>query len=392
VKINCSYDELVEIHKLVPNPKNPNIHPEDQIERLSQILDYQGQRHPVIVSKRSGFIVVGHGRLEAIKKLSWEKCAVNYQDFDSEAQEYAFVVSDNAIAEWATLDLGAINTELGDLGPDFDINLLGIENFTLEPADKEGNGDEDSVPEVKFAISRPGDVWLLGRHRVLCGDSTMISDVEKLMNGNKADFGFCDPPYNLGFSYNSYDDNKSREDYEEFSQTWFSNLQMVTDRQAVTLGTKNIQVMANLAPEVAGVACWVKKNWITSCHIAKLQQWEPIFFFGDFTKYKRSSDLFEINRKHQADVGDQHTCPKQIELLDEILVHYCDQSVVDLFGGSGTTLISAEKNDKTSYLIEMDPVYVDVIVKRWEGYTGKHAVLEYTQQTYEELKSERNRS
>jgi ParB-like chromosome segregation protein Spo0J len=136
MKINCAHDALIEPHKLVPNAKNPNKHPKEQIERLAQIIDYQGQRHPVIVSKLSGFVVVGHGRLEAIKSLGWEKIAVNYQDFESEAQEYAFVVSDNAIAEWAELDLGAINSEMLDLGPDFDIDLLGLINFKIEPSEK----------------------------------------------------------------------------------------------------------------------------------------------------------------------------------------------------------------------------------------------------------------
>jgi ParB-like chromosome segregation protein Spo0J len=136
MKIECAHDELVELHKLVAHPKNPNKHPDKQIDKLAKIIDYQGQRHPVVVSKRSGFIVVGHGRLEAIKKLGWEKCAVNYQDFKDEAEEYSFIVSDNAIAEWASLDLAEINTEMLDLGPDFDVELLGIENFSIEPIEK----------------------------------------------------------------------------------------------------------------------------------------------------------------------------------------------------------------------------------------------------------------
>lgn len=148
MKIVCAHDELLEIHKVVPNPKNPNKHPEKQIDRLSKLIDYQGQRHPIIVSKRSGFIVAGHGRLEAIKKLGWEKIAVNYQDFDSDAQEYAFITSDNSIAEWADLDLGLVNTEMLDLGPDFDVELLGLENFVIEMADFDDKEEEkESTPE-----------------------------------------------------------------------------------------------------------------------------------------------------------------------------------------------------------------------------------------------------
>ena len=144
--------------------------------------------------------------------------------------------------------------------------------------------------------------------------------------------------------------------------------------------------MANL-DVVAGVGCWVKKNWITSCHIAKLQQWEPIFFYGDYTKFKRSSDLYEINRKTQKDVGDNLSCPKQIELIVDIVENYTNKndSVMDLFGGSGTTMIAAEKTKRASYLMEFDPVYCDVIIKRWQDYTGKEATLESTGETYNSM-------
>jgi hypothetical protein len=156
MKINCSHAEVLPLHKIIPNPKNPNKHPPEQIERLAKLIDYQGQRHPIIVSRRSGFVVVGHGRLEAIRKLGWESAAVDFQDFADEAQEYAFVTSDNAIAEWAELDLAAINTEMLDLGPDFDIDLLGIRDFLIEPSDGELPDLSDKDPDcqsVSFVLS-----------------------------------------------------------------------------------------------------------------------------------------------------------------------------------------------------------------------------------------------
>jgi ParB-like chromosome segregation protein Spo0J len=106
-KINCAHNKLVELHKLVPNPKNPNKHPDKQIEMLAKIIDYQGQRSPIVVSNRSGFVIKGHGRLEAIKKLGWKKCAVDYQDYEDEAQEFADMIADNKIAELAEHDDGA---------------------------------------------------------------------------------------------------------------------------------------------------------------------------------------------------------------------------------------------------------------------------------------------
>jgi hypothetical protein len=133
--------------ELKPHPRNRNAHPKDQIDRLAQILEYQGWRYPVNVSKRSGFIVTGHGRVQAAQKLGCSVPVV-YQDFESDEQEYASVQSDNAIASWAELDLAKINLDLAELGPDFDIDLLGIENFVLDPSDKWNSDDEwKDMPE-----------------------------------------------------------------------------------------------------------------------------------------------------------------------------------------------------------------------------------------------------
>lgn len=147
--VHCPHDKLVSIKELKAHPQNRNQHPKDQIERLAKILDYQGWRYPIKVSKRSGFITSGHGRLEAAKHLKLKEVPVSFQDYTDEAQEYADLQADNAIASWSELDLSAINTDIGDLGPDFDIDLLGIQNFTIEPPifepgteDEQGKLDE----------------------------------------------------------------------------------------------------------------------------------------------------------------------------------------------------------------------------------------------------------
>lgn len=131
-KINCEYKKLIPIGDARVHPRNRNKHPDEQIARLAQIIEYQGWRHPIIISNLSGFIVAGHGRLEAAKKLGLKEVPVDFQDFANEEQEYAFLVSDNASALWAELDLSGINADLPDLGPDFDIDLLGIKNFKLD--------------------------------------------------------------------------------------------------------------------------------------------------------------------------------------------------------------------------------------------------------------------
>lgn len=143
-KINCAYTELVDISKLVPNPKNNNKHPIEQIKRLAKIIDFQGQRSPIVVSKRSGFIVKGHGRLEAIKMLGWEKCAVDYQDYESEAQEYADMVADNQIATWAEFDNEMLLQELPSL--DIDTDLLGM----MELPSLEEDEEQETIYETKI--------------------------------------------------------------------------------------------------------------------------------------------------------------------------------------------------------------------------------------------------
>lgn len=147
MKFNCAYTELVDIHKLVPNPKNNNHHPKEQIDRLAKIIDYQGQRSPIVVSNRSGFIVKGHGRLEAIRKLGWEKVAVDYQDYDSEAQEYADMTADNQIAMWAEFDNNMLMSEIPELG-DMDLDMLGMKDLKLDI-------DEVGMPELASGEKSP---------------------------------------------------------------------------------------------------------------------------------------------------------------------------------------------------------------------------------------------
>jgi len=134
--IKCEYTELIELSKLKPHPKNPNNHPDAQIERLAEILKYQGMRSPIVVSKLSGFITKGHGRLAALKVLGWEKAPVDYQEYENEEMEYADIIADNAISRWAFLDISKINADFIDLGPELNMDMLGLKDFIVEPIEK----------------------------------------------------------------------------------------------------------------------------------------------------------------------------------------------------------------------------------------------------------------
>ncbi len=147
--------EMIPISKIVPHPKNPNYHSPEQIERIAEIIEFQGWRYPGKVSKRSGFLTAGHGRLEACKLRGWTHMPINRQDYDDEAQEYADIVSDNAIAEWAVLDLQKINTDIIELGPDFDVDMLGLKSFSVDeaPLPEMSDGDRNPLRQMAFQLT-----------------------------------------------------------------------------------------------------------------------------------------------------------------------------------------------------------------------------------------------
>jgi hypothetical protein len=151
--VHCPHDALVSVKDLKPNPLNRNSHPKDQVERLAKILEYQGWRYPIKVSKRSGLITSGHGRLEAAKLLKWKEVPVSFQEYASDEQEYADTISDNSIASWSELNLSGINSDLTDLGPDFDIDLLGIKDFGVDPAEKTEEIEKEILFDFKIEVS-----------------------------------------------------------------------------------------------------------------------------------------------------------------------------------------------------------------------------------------------
>lgn len=383
MQIKSKEIQIVDIDSLIPNPKNNNKHPPEQIERLSKLIEYQGFRNPLVVSNRSGFVLCGHGRIEAAKKAGLKQVPVMFQDFENEAQEYAYLTSDNAIASWAELDLAAVNTEMLDLGPDFDIDLLGIKDFVIEPIEKfDPQSDEDEVPEVVHPITRKGDIWLLGNHRLMCGDSTMIDDVEKLMNGIEPEFVHTDPPYgmkavskssvlkkNYGVDILGDDNPDVAKDSFELIYGLYPNIKQVW---------WGANYYSSALPDSECWIVWDKNNGQsdqTDCELA----WAN--FRSVVRQFTQSSE--KTNRIHPTQ--------KPVSLVEWVLDRFKQQpkTIADFFGGSGVTLITAEKRGITSFIMEFDPKFMDAIIKRWEAYTGKKATLESSGQTYEELKQER---
>lgn len=385
IKIQCKYDELIDLDRLVKHPKNPNDHGLDQVERLAELVLEHDWRHPIIVSKLSGYIVAGHGRLMAAQKLGMKQVPVVYQDFKDEAHEYAFVVSDNAIALWAELDLAKINQDFLDLGPDLNVDWLGIKDFVIEPLDKlDPQCDEDEVPEHVEPKTKRGDIYKLGNHRLMCGDSTMIDDVEKLMNGEKADMVFTDPPYQLETKGGGLlKESKAMKAINKLGIDNFepSSLISHSETNIFCCNKPLIEKYIQLANEweVSWDLCvYHKQNIIPNYGGHMMTDLEYIFILGKQSPNTGINEAKELYSKLYSGGKDNDNVTawsKPVSLCEKFIKLYSHKSVMDMFGGSGSTLIACEKTNRKCFMMELDPHYCDVIVSRWEKYTGKQAEL-----------------
>jgi len=233
IAVHCSHDALVDITEIVANPRNPNKHPDKQVALLAKIIRHQGWRAPVVVSKRSGFVVAGHGRLEAAKLLQVQTVPVNFQEFATEADEWAHVIADNRIAELAETDgamLKDLLIELDSATQDFDMDLSGfdagelerlINTYTDNAVDAEPQIDKAAELQKEWG-TETGQLWQLGEHRVLCGDSTKREDVERVMGGEKAQLIHADPPYGMGKEKDGVqNDNLYADKLDAFQMAWW---------------------------------------------------------------------------------------------------------------------------------------------------------------------------
>lgn len=406
---------MVDPTVLVPNPKNNNRHPKEQYDRLKKIIKHSGFRVPITVSNRTGFIVCGHLRCEVAILLGMEKVPVIYQDFENEADEYAHLTAENEIARWAELDYQAVYEELKVLDID-DIDMLGIEDFKLPEIDlDEGGGftDEDDVPEIENEpVTKRGDVWLLGDHRVMCGDSTSESEVEKLMNGKKADMVFTSPPYN-GDTHLDYGKGNNKKLYENNTDKWTSseyiefctkaldNLFLVTEGFIfwnVNYNAKSryeyIKVINPYIERLWETIIWKKTGMPIASGLTR--NCEFIFCFKNGERkhlseeFKTEFNLWDISNIGAQDKKNHRACfPVELPEKGINIGSKPNELILEPFLGSGSTLIACEKVNRKCYGMELDEHYCDVIVKRWEDFTGKKAILESTGETFERTLEER---
>jgi ParB-like chromosome segregation protein Spo0J len=362
------------VEKLIPYARNSRTHSDAQVAQIAASIKEWGWTTPILIDETEQ-VIAGHGRLMAARKLGMAEVPVIVAAGWTDAQKRAYVIADNKLALNAGWDESLLALEFGELeGLGFDLELTGFsaeEIAALTPEEVPAAlTDEDEVPEPpEEPVTRLGDVWLLGRHRLMCGDSTSIDAVERLMDGRKADMVFTDPPYNIDYQGVKDKRDKIKNDKmadEDFVQ-FLRNSLMGCETMYVCCSWQYAhlfkQAMTDLARAPKAMIVWNKVN--PAQHLDKyFKQHEIIFYYGDF--------------------GGQKTKP--VELIDMAMVDQPDKTVVyDAFGGSGSTLISCEKNHRDCRMMELDPKYCDVIIKRWQDYTGKQATHAETGQPFAEV-------
>ena len=385
--------------KLVPYARNARTHSEVQVAQIAASIVEFGFTNPILAGS-DGVIVAGHGRLAAAQKLGLAVVPVVVLDHLTPTQRRALVIADNRIAENAAWDDDLLRVELEALQDEgFDLDLTGFDADALaellagDEPDNEGQTDEDAVPDVGDApVSRPGDVWHLGPHRLLCGDATVATSYEALLDGEAVDMVFTDPPYNVNYANSAKDkmrgkdrailnDNLGDGFYDFLLAALTPTLAHCRGAIYVAMSSSELDTLQSAFRAAGGhwstFIIWAK-NTFTLGRADYQRQYEPILYgwpeggerhwCGD----RDQGDVWQIKKPQKNDL---HPTMKPVELVERALRNSSRPGnvVLDPFGGSGTTLIAAEKSGRVARLIELDPKYADVIVRRWEDYTGKKA-------------------
>lgn len=383
MQLNITYRK---VEDLIPYVNNSRKHSDQQVAQIAASIKEFGWTNPILVDKDKG-IIAGHGRLMAARKLKMDDVPTIELSHLSDAQKKALVIADNKLAlnaDWDTQILSLELSELQDIG--FDLDILGFDanelNALLELEEVEGLTDEDAVPEVpEEPKTKFGDIYQLGNHRLMCGDSTSIDAVEKLMDGQKADMVFTDPPY--GVDYEGIN-NDSRGGLEELLRGSFGNY-LSTSKSGAACYVFHSDKCADIFHAVfreyfhfSSMIIWAK-NSLTLSRTDYQSQHEPCLygwmkdgkhtFYGD----RKQVSIWKFDKERV----EGHTTPKPVALIERALQNSSKGGdiVSDFFGGSGSTMIACEKLGRQARLMELDPKYCDVIVKRWEDFTGKKAVL-----------------
>ena len=398
------------LEMLIPYARNARQHSDAQVAQIAASIREFGWAAPIIVDAQSN-VIAGHGRLLAARKLGLAEVPVVSLDHLSDTQRRALILADNKIAENATWDEAVLGVELAALSEaGFELGLTGFSQDEWERliegdlSDEKGLTDEDAVPEVsEHAVTKPGDIWILGDHKLLCGDATKADDFKALLGDELVDMTFTDPPYNVNYANTAKDKMRGKNRPimndnlgEGFGSFLFDACDNILAR---TKGAVYIAMSSSELDTLQGAFRAAGGKWSTFIIWAKntftlgradyQRQYEPILYgWRDGTDHywcgaRDQGDVWHINKPQKNDL---HPTMKPVELVERAVRNSSKTRdlVLDPFGGSGSTLIACERSGRRARLIELDPKYVDVIVKRWEAFSGGKAVLNDGQRVFGE--------
>ena len=410
----CTPIKRVATVDLIPYANNSRVHSDEQVNQIAASIKEFGFLNPIIVDGDNG-IIAGHGRVMAANKLGIKELPCVDASHLSEAQKKAYVIADNKIALNSEWDDSILRVEFEALKElDFDLTLTGfsldeLSEFEIEELAPEYEDDADGevIEPPEDPVTKEGDVWILGKHRLMCGSSTDIDAVTKLMNGEKADIVFTSPPYNVGKTpngndnkYIGYQDNQSDQDYLEllvdftnnglmFADYVFCNVQSVSGNKLAL-----IDYLYKMKEVFADTMIWDKETAEPAMARRVMNsRFEYIYIFSkEANRAVGKKDfrgtvpnVFKLNSRAGKEFAKIHKATFRVELPEYFIETFCESSIIDLFGGTGTTMIAAERKNVKSYLMELDARYCDVIIKRWQTLTGKEVVLESTGESFNKM-------
>ena len=395
--------------ELIPYARNPRTHSDAQVAQIAASIREFGWTVPVLVDGANG-IIAGHGRVLAARKLGLDRVPVIELAHMSEAQKRAYVVADNRLALNAGWDEALLRLELADLSElGFDIGLIGFGEGELERLlsgeGKVGLTEDDEAPALpQHAITQRGDLWVLGEHRLLCGDATVLADVERVLEGGLADMAFTDPPYNVDYGSSAKDKLRGNRrkipnddlgtGFEAFLHDACANILAVTKGAVyVCMSSSELHTLQKAFTAAGGkwstFVIWAKHAF-TLGRADYQRQYEPMLY-----GWKEGSDHYWCGARDQGDLwhydkparNDLHPTMKPVALVERAVRNSSKSRdiVLDPFAGSGSTLIACAKSERQARLVELDPRYCDVTVRRWQAWTGEVATLEGDGRSFEEV-------
>lgn len=399
------------IKSIIPYARNSRTHSDEQVAQIAASIKEWGFTNPILVDV-DGEIIAGHGRLLAAQKLGLDEVPCITAVGWSDAQKKAYVIADNKLALNAGWDNDMLSIEFAELKDmDFDLGLTGFDADELakllQEPEKEGLTDEDDVPEApEQPVTVEGDVWILGNHRLMCGDSTSIDALEKLCEGQLVDMWLTDPPYNVAYEGKTKDaltienDAMGNDEFRQFLRDSYSAADAVMKSGAVfyiwhadSEGYNFRGAAFDIGWQIRQCLIWKKQTMVMGRQDYHWKHEPCLYGWKDGAAHLWSTDrkqttILEFDRPSR---NAEHPTMKPVELFAYQMQNNTkgDDLVLDSFAGSGTTAIACEKFNRRARLMELDPVYCDVIVKRWQDFTGKTAKHEETEQTFAEMQASR---